>query len=77
MIINDELYETIKANFSAKIIELRKTNNLTQKQLGEIAGTRTQAVSNWEKCLFMPSLEAVINIAKHFKTPIDSFLYWE
>ncbi|PEE37826.1 LexA family protein [Bacillus cereus] len=48
------------------IKKLRDTHNLSQKELGEIAGVSDKAVSTWEKGLKEPRMGAIQKIADHF-----------
>lgn len=42
--------DKINSVIAKNIKKYRKLNKLTQKQLGELAGVSTAAVSNWETC---------------------------
>lgn len=46
---------------------LREINNLTQEELGKIAGVSFQAVSSWERGEREPRMGAIERMAKHFK----------
>ncbi|WP_445505782.1 LexA family protein [Niallia sp. 03091] len=48
------------------IKKLREIHNLSQKELGEIAGVSDKAVSTWEKGLKDPRMGAIQKIADHF-----------
>ncbi|MED1403805.1 XRE family transcriptional regulator [Bacillus mycoides] len=48
------------------IKKLRDKHNLSQKELGEIAGVSDKAVSTWEKGLKEPRMGAIQKIADHF-----------
>ena len=56
-----------------KIRELRKNNNLSQKQLGEYLGISDRAVSKWESGISKPSGNNLIMLSKLFKVPVESF----
>ena len=48
------------------IKKLREMYNLSQKDLGIIAGVSDKAVSTWEKGLKEPRMGAIQKIADHF-----------
>ncbi len=45
---------------------LREHYNITQSELGEIAGVSDKAVSTWEKGIKEPRMGAIQKIADHF-----------
>lgn len=53
-------------SFGDNIKTLRKKYNLTQQELGKIAGVGISTVSSWEKGVNMPLMGAVEKISKHF-----------
>ena len=59
------------SDFGKNILELRKKNNLTQKQFGEKIGTTSTTVSAWETRDIKPVLDVAINIAKVFNVSLD------
>ena len=56
-----------------KIKELRKTNGITQKQLGDLLGISDRAVSKWESGLSKPSGQNLICLAKIFNVSVENF----
>lgn len=48
------------------IKRLREAHDLTQEQLGEIAGATDKAVSTWEKGKAVPRMGAIQKMADHF-----------
>lgn len=64
-------------SISSNIIRLREKYNLTQAELGEIAGVTDRAVSAWEKGIAEPRMGAVQKIADYFSIPksaiVDDF----
>lgn len=56
---------------SETLYSLRKNNNLTQKELGDILGVSNRAVSKWESGLSAPSTETCIKICKLFHISVD------
>ena len=67
-------FGVIALNFdkiSETIYNLRKSNNLTQKELGDILGVSNRAVSKWESGLSAPGMETCVKICKLFHISID------
>lgn len=54
-------------SISNNIKTLRELNNLTQAELGKIAGVSDKAVSTWENGTAEPRMGAIQKIADHFK----------
>lgn len=61
-------------NFGEKIKEIRKTNNLTQKDLAEKLNVTYQAVSKWERGENYPDLIIIKQIASIFKIDINDLM---
>jgi len=59
------------ANYSERIIELRKINNLTQADLGKQLNVTPQAVSKWEKGQSEPDLQTVQRICELYNVTTD------
>ena len=59
---------------SNKIKELRKQNNLTQKEFASIFGVTYQAVSKWENGINIPDIEILKSICKKYDLDINEFL---
>jgi transcriptional regulator with XRE-family HTH domain len=56
-----------------KIAFLRKTNNMTQAELGDSLNVTYQAVSKWERGESHPDYETISKIAKLYGVPITYF----
>ena len=56
------------------IKNLRLSENLSQAELGKIAGVTDKAVSTWEAGLKTPRMGAVEKLAKHFGVPKSAIL---
>ena len=56
------------------IKEIRKKNNLTQKNLADCLGVTYQAVSKWETGKNIPDIEILKDISKMFNVDIDSIV---
>ena len=59
-------------NFSVNFRNLRKTKNLTQKQIAESLGFSEKTVSKWECGACVPDIEVLFGIADIFQTNIES-----
>lgn len=57
--------------FAKRLLELRKSNNLSLMALGGILGISNQAVSLLEKGKRSPSFEILIAIADNFGVSLD------
>lgn len=53
------------------IKELRKKNNLTQKEFAEKYGVTYQAVSKWENGINLPDITILNQICKDFNISLD------
>ena len=60
-------------NYGEKIIALRKTNGMTQAELGEELHVTYQAVSKWERGEANPDFETLSKIAKMFGVSVGYF----
>lgn len=63
--------------FGKFIKDIRKRNNLTQKQLADKYNVTYQAVSKWENGLNMPDTSLMKQISKDFGISIDELLEGE
>ncbi|MBD5087166.1 MAG: helix-turn-helix transcriptional regulator [Clostridiales bacterium] len=59
--------------YGEKIARLRKKNNMTQAELGEVLNVTYQAVSKWERGESQPDFDTLSKISKLFKVPIAYF----
>lgn len=66
--------EDIKKKIGNKIAELRRENNLSQKNFGEKLCVSQDTVSLWEKGKSLPATEYVIEIAQLFQLSTDELL---
>lgn len=60
--------------FCKRLESLRKSYNITQKQLADKLGVAKQTVSNWENDNILPSVETLIRICKFFNVSTDYML---
>jgi transcriptional regulator with XRE-family HTH domain len=63
--------------FSKKLYNLRKTNGLSQEELGEKIDVTRQTISNWESGLSTPDMDSIIALAKVFNITTDELLSYE
>ena len=63
----------ISMAINEKIVALRKSNNMTQAELGAKLNVTFQAVSKWEHGMSYPDFETVSKMAKIFGVPISYF----
>ena len=59
---------------STRINELRKENNLTQKQLAEKVGCNQSMIARWEKGECEPTAGAILKLAEVFGCTTDYLL---
>lgn len=59
---------------SGKLIALRAEHNLTQEEMGKIAGASNKAVSSWEKGVKTPRMRYVQAICSYFGIDMEDFL---
>ena len=62
-------------NFKDRFLELRKNNNLSQKELAEKLGFSQASIGYWEKGQRTPSIEAAQKIADYFNVSIAYLLH--
>lgn len=60
--------------FGDRLKELRKNNNLTQEDIGNLCGVAKNTVSSWEKNINQPSFEILAKLAEYFGVTIDYLL---
>ena len=61
------------ATYGEKIAQLRKTNGMTQEDLGKVLNVTYQAVSKWERGESLPDFTTMSQIAKFFQVPLSYF----
>lgn len=54
-----------------RLRELRKINNLTQKDLGKKMSVSAQTILNWENNVYQPSVNELIKLADIFNVSLD------
>ena len=63
--------------FSEKLQQLRKQNDLTQEQLAKALYVSRTAISKWESGKGYPSIDSLKEISKFFSVTIDALLSGE
>ncbi len=58
-------------NIGEKIIELRKSRNISQEKLSEMVGVTRQTLSNWESNITSPDLKQTKKISEIFNVSLD------
>ena len=66
----------VNSNMS-NIEKLRKSRNLTQKQLGKMVGLSGQAVLDWESKSYLPKTTTLMKLKEIFNVPIDYLLDYD
>lgn len=61
-------------NIGQRIADIRKENNLTQEEFGDIFYVTRQTVSNWETEKNYPDLKILVDISDHFQISLDQLL---
>ena len=56
------------------IRDLRTNSSMTQSELGNRMGVIKQTISNWEKNISTPNIDAIVKLAKIFNVPTDYLL---
>ena len=59
---------------SEKIIRLRKSNGMTQKELASICNVSRQSISKWEADIALPETEKLLILGEVFQVSIDILL---
>ena len=57
-----------------KLAELRKKNNLTQQELGDILNVSYQTISKWENSIVFPDITMLPQISSYFGVSVDALL---
>lgn len=57
-----------------KLAELRKKNNLTQQELGDILSVSYQTISKWENGIVSPDISFLPQISAYFGVSVDALL---
>lgn len=58
-------------NFQDRLIEIRRANNLTQKQLAAAVGLSEIGIQNYEGGRRKPAFDVLISLADYFDVSLD------
>lgn len=64
-------------DFSERLVQLRKKNNMSQEELAEKMNISKQAISKWEAQRKVPRTENLKRLSEIFKVSLDYLLYGE
>lgn len=59
---------------SLKIAELRKRNNMTQQELGDLLSVSYKTISKWEKGTCLPDVNTLPELSRIFNVSVDALL---
>ena len=59
------------ADFSERLVSLRKSRNLTQKQLASETGISERGIQNYELLVRRPPIDTAIALADYFDVSLD------
>ena len=62
-------------SFAAKILQLRRDRNLTQKELASIVGVHFSHMSRYERGISLPSIDVIRKLAQMFHVSADYLLF--
>ena len=66
--------ERIKMDIGNQILNIRKDNQMTQDQFGELFHVTRQTVSSWENNKSYPDLQTLVDISNQFGVLLDTLL---
>lgn len=64
----------MSVNFGQNLKIIRKENNLTQKEFGEMFGISGVLIQKYEKCNVQPSFDFLQKVSQYFKVSIDDLI---
>lgn len=64
-------------NIGKFLLQLRKENNLTQKEIATLCNVSAQAVSKWERGISIPDIELLERLSVLYKTSINELISGE
>lgn len=56
------------------IFTLRKKYNMTQEQLAQYLSVNRETISKWERGIYIPSLQFLIEISRIFEVSLDDII---
>ena len=67
----------MEAKFVCNLKKYRVAQELTQEQLADIVGVRSETIMRLEKAQYNPSLKLAIDISRAVKAPIEDIFIFE
>lgn len=61
-------------DFNKRLVDLREEKNLKQKELADVIGLQSSAISKYEKGATQPNLGTLIQLAEYFSVTVDYLL---
>ena len=61
-------------SFKDRLIDLRKQNNLSQKDLAKKTGLTQAAISLWERGERLPNAQTILPLSQYFNVSVDYLL---
>ena len=61
-------------DFCKRLIDLRESKDMKQKELGDILNLQSSAISKYEKGITQPNIASLIKIAEYFSVSVDYLL---
>lgn len=61
-------------SFGHKLVELRKSNGLSQEKVAEYLDVTRQTISNWETNQAMPTIDKAKDLSKLFNVSLDELV---
>jgi len=62
-------------NFGKNLRRIRRSEDITQKTLGELVGVKAAAISSYENNESYPSLEIIVRLAEVFNISLDELIF--
>lgn len=62
-------------NLGKNLRRIRRSEDITQKTLGELVGVKAAAISSYENNESYPSLEIIIRLAEVFNISLDELIF--
>lgn len=72
-----EMRKVMNIEIANRLVNLRKSNNLSQEALAEKLGISRQAVSKWERAEASPDTDNLILLARLYGVSLDDLLRTE
>ena len=67
----------LSMNFSARLVQIRKSQGLTQQGLADASGLHINQIRRYETGTAQPTLEGLIKLAKSLHVSLDALVFEE